>query len=112
MRISASAHAAGRQGRGADADARRIQRRPRVEGNHVLVDGDARRVERLLGQLARQAARGHVHQQQVIVGAAGHQAEAQPLQFLGQRLGVGDDLGRVGRNSGFSASPKPPPWPR
>ena len=61
----------------------------------------------LLGHLAGQALRGHVHQQQVIVGAAGDEAEAGALQFVGERLGVGDGLGGVGaERRACSASPK------
>ena len=76
--------------RGADADAGRVERRALVEGDHVLVDGDAGLVERFLRDLAGQPLRRDIDEQQMIVGAAGDDAEAEPLQFLGERPGVGD----------------------
>ena len=69
-------HAAGRQGGGADADAAGVERLALVEGDHVLVDGDAGAVEGCLGDLAGQAQRRHVDQHQVVVGAAADEPEA------------------------------------
>ena len=45
-------------------------------GHGVLVDRDARAVQRLLGDLAGQAAAPQVDQHQVVVGAARDQVEA------------------------------------
>ena len=48
--------------------------------------------------------RAEVHEHQVVVGAAGDEAQAVPGQLGGQRLGVVDDLLLVAANSGCSAS--------
>ena len=66
------------------------------KGIAVAVDRDAGGVQHLLGHLAGQAARGHVHQQQMIVRAAGDETELPPPQLVGQRAGVGDGLSGVG----------------
>ena len=63
--------------------------------------------------LAGHAARRHVHQHQVVVGAAGDEAEAAAVQLVGQRAGVGDDLGGVGRGTPAAAPRRSrPPWRR
>ena len=49
-------------------------------------------VQRASGGLARDAARRHVDQDQVVVGAAGDQAETARRERAAQRLGVLDDL--------------------
>ena len=91
------AHAARRDRGRADADAARHHRRVLIEGDGVLVDGDAGLVERGLGDLAGDALREHVHEHQVIVGAAADEAEAGGRQTRRQPLRVGDDLPLVGR---------------
>ena len=87
----ADPHAAGGQGRRADANARGVHRLALVEGDHVLVDRDAAAVEHFFGLLAAQAQRGDVDQHQVVVGAAADQPHAAGQQRLGQGLGVVDD---------------------
>ena len=57
-----------------------------------------------LGLGAGDPDRAQVDQREVGVGAAGHRAHALGLQPLGQRLGVGDDLGGVGLVRGRAAS--------
>ena len=59
-------------GRGSEAQARGLERRPAVERNHVLVGGDVGGHEALLGQLARQFGelRAQVDEHQVVVRAA------------------------------------------
>ena len=61
-------------------------------GMRVLVDRDARAVERVFGFLAAHAFREDVDQQQVRVGAAGNDAEAFGLHARRERLRVGDHL--------------------
>ena len=56
--------------RRADPDARGGVGRQRIEGDGVLVDGDADLVEELLGLLAGDAQGRHVDEHQVVVGAA------------------------------------------
>ena len=86
------AHAAAGDGGRADADAARDHRRVLIEGNRVLVDGDAGFAERRLRDLAGEPAREDVDEHQVIVGAAADQAEAGGRQVGRQPSGVGDDL--------------------
>src|SRR5215218_4082401 len=69
-------HAARGDRRRADADAAGDHGRILVEWNRVLVDGDARLAERRLRDLPGEAAREHVHQHEVVVGAAADQTEA------------------------------------
>ena len=76
MSISGFAHAARGHRRRADADAAGDHRRILIERNRVLVDRDARLAERRFGDLAGDAFREHVHEHQMIVGAAADQPEA------------------------------------
>ena len=78
--------------RRADANARRIDRLPLVEGDHVFVDRNAATVQRLLGLTAGRAQRGNVGQDQVVVGAAADELHAAGQKHLGQRLGIVHDL--------------------
>ena len=89
--ISAGTHALGGDRRGADAQAARDVRRAGVVGDGVLVEADAGPVEGQAGLLAREVLvdAAQVDQQQVVVGAAGHEAEAVATQALGQGRGVG-----------------------
>ena len=106
------AEASRRHGRRPDADARGRVRRQRVEGDRVLVDGDADVVEKPLGFLAGHAEWRHVDEEQVVVRAARHEARAgggerpgercrvddRPALVLSERVGAGleqrDGLGR------------------
>ena len=81
-------HAAGGDGGGADPDARGLEGGVGVEGDAVLVDGDAGPVQGLLGLVAQDALLEHVHQHQVVVGAAGDDAPALAGQGRGQGGGV------------------------
>ncbi len=90
------AHAAGGHRRRADADAARDHRRILIERNRVLVDRDAGLAERRLGHLARDAFREHVHEHQVVVGAAADEAESRSDQRAREPLRVGHDLLLVG----------------
>ena len=90
-----AAHAAGRERRRAEADARGIHWLPLVVGNHVLVAGDSAAVERLLGDLAADAQRRDVHQHQVVVGAAADEPHAAGGERLGKHLRVRHDLLRI-----------------
>src|SRR5262249_55504737 len=73
----------------------------RVKGNLVLVDGNAGVIERFLGDFAGQAAFGNVNEQQVIVGAAGYDAETEAFEFVGEGASVGDGLRRIGLELGL-----------
>ncbi len=70
-----SKSASGHGGR-SQADAAGVKRRVDVEGDGVLVDGNARPVEGLFGLLAADSLAEYVEQQQVRIGAAGDHAEA------------------------------------
>jgi len=59
-----------------------------IEGNFVLVDGDAGMIERFLGEFAGQASGSDVHQQEMVVGAAGNNAEAKTLELMGKVLAL------------------------
>ncbi len=48
----------------------------RIEGNAVLVAGDAARFERCVPRACRSGPWAQIEQQQVVVGAAGHQVDA------------------------------------
>src|SRR5690606_25178113 len=86
-------HAAGRHRRRAQPQAAAHSRFLRVKGDRVLVDRDPDLVQQRLRLLAREPpGRLDVHQHQVVVCAAGDQAETAGLERLGQRLGVLDDL--------------------
>ena len=90
------AHAARGHRRRAEADAAGHHRRILIEGDRVLVDGDAGLAERGLGDLAGDALREHVDEHDVVVGAAADDAEAGGCERRGQPLGVGDDLLLIG----------------
>ena len=68
--------AAGRQRGGADAQAARDHRRPRVERHGVAVDRDADVVQAVLGHLAVELGLAQVDERQVHVGAAGQHVHA------------------------------------
>ena len=73
---------------GADAQAGGDERRLGVVGDRVLVQRDAGAVERLLGHLAGDAEGPEVDEHEVVVGAAGDDAEA----LVGQGGGEGAAL--------------------
>src|SRR5690606_17002014 len=83
QRHLALGHAARRDRRRAETDAARIERLARIVRHRVVVALDARLVKRLRRGLAVDAARRHVDQNQVIVGAAGDQ----PKTALAERFG-------------------------
>ena len=66
-----------------------------VERNPVLVDRDARPVERLLRLFPRNAQVGQVHEHQVVVGAARDEAEAVGQKGIGEGLRVFQDLALI-----------------
>ena len=73
--ISASSHAPRRQRRRAEADAARTQRRPRVVGNDLLVDGQPGGIEGRLRNASVDVERAHrFDHDQVILRAAGDRA--------------------------------------
>src|SRR3546814_8927987 len=74
LELAAAEAARGRRRR-AEADAGSDRRLFRIEGNAVLVAGDARAVEALLGDVAGQPLRPQVDQHEVVVGAAGDDVE-------------------------------------
>ena len=102
----ALAHAARRDRRRADADAARRHRRVRIERDRVLVDRDAGLAERRFGDLAGEAAREHVDQHQMVVGAAADEPEPAADEHRREPLGVGDDLLLIVANAGSAASLK------
>ena len=67
-----------------------------VKGNGVLVAGQMRAIERRFRDLAGQLLWPQINQQQMIIRATRHQIQALRLQFARQRLGIGDDLARIG----------------
>src|SRR5688572_11458872 len=76
-------------GRRAETDARGDGGPLRVERHAVLVAGDPRTLERLLGLVALHPLGAEIDQHQVVVGAAGNDGAAALLHHVGQRLGVG-----------------------
>src|SRR6185295_2846387 len=66
--------AARRAGRGADADAAGHHRRPRVVRHGILVDRDVRLAERGVGIFPGDVLVGQIEQEEMIVGAAAHDA--------------------------------------
>ncbi len=87
--------ARGHRGR-ADADAATLADRLSVEGNAVLVDGDAGVIQHFGGDLPVQAFRTEIHEHEVVIRAAADDAVAVLGEAAGERLGVADDLLRVG----------------
>ena len=87
-----------------EADAAGDERRLRILGNGVLVDGDAGVAERLLGHLAGEALGTEVDQHEVRVGAARDDGVAALDQRVGQRLRIFDDARGVRLEIGVSAS--------
>src|SRR5262249_49442201 len=67
---------------------------PVTQGTEV-VGCEARRVERLGGELARHVLAGQIGEDQVVVGAAGDQRPAALDQPGGERARIADDLMRV-----------------
>jgi len=64
------------RGSGAHTDATRHEGGALLAGNRVLVDGDADLIERKLDVAPRDVTRrGEVDEEQVVVGAAGHEAQ-------------------------------------
>src|SRR3989304_3280758 len=85
-----------RRRRGGPAPRASLARRQVVEGNGVLVHGDAGFLETSLGVAAHDAALVDVHQQQVRVGPARDDAEASARNRLRQLTGVGPNLLLIG----------------
>src|ERR671917_630679 len=83
-------HAAGRHRRGPEPDAARDGRLLGVVRDHVLVARDADGLEGLLELLAGCARFDQVHQDQVVVRAAGDEVEPAFQESLGHRLAVLD----------------------
>src|ERR687895_300689 len=90
------AHAARRHGGCAEPDAARHRRLLRVVRDHVLVAGDAYRLERLLQLGARGVRLYQVDQDQVVVRPAGDEVEAAFQEAIRQSAAVLDDLPGVG----------------
>src|SRR5262249_45861976 len=86
------AHAARGHRRRADADSAGHHGTLRLERHRVLVHGDPRPIERLLGVLAGDAAAGEVHQHEMRIGAASDEAVAALHQRRRERRGVLHDL--------------------
>ena len=86
--------AGGERGR-AEPDAGRVERRPRVERDRVVVADEPRPLERLGGGPPADALAGEVDEQQVVVGAAGDEVEPALDQRGGKRRRVGDDRAGV-----------------
>ncbi len=80
--------AAGRNRWSAQSDPAGAHRRLRIEGDGVLIDGDVDRSQRRLGVVAGYPKGTHIHQHQVVVSAAGDEAEAFLRQCGGQRLSI------------------------
>ncbi len=95
------AHAAGGEGRSANADARRLHGGVGVVGNGVFVDGNAGFTEGVFGFGAEDATLKDVDEEDVGVGAAGDDAEAARGELFGEDFGVRDDLGGVGAEVGM-----------
>ncbi len=89
-------HAAGGDGRGADADAAAEGDLLGVEGDAVFVHGDGGLVEGLAGDFAVEAFRAQIDEHEVIIRAAADDAVAEGHERGGEGLGVFDDLLRVG----------------
>src|SRR5215207_2457870 len=89
------AHAAGRHRRGAETDAAGHGRRLGVVRDHVLVAGDADRLQRFFQFLACDALLLQVDQDQVVVRPARDEVYTTFQKALGQRLAVLDDLAGV-----------------
>ena len=85
-------HAAAGDRWGTEADAGRVERLARIERDGVVVELDARGVERAGGDLAGDALGGEVGEDQVVVGAAGDERPAALDEGGRERAGVGDDL--------------------
>src|SRR5262249_5338583 len=87
-------HPARRYGRSADTQSRSYEGLVLIERNGVLVDGDLRSFERLLSVLTGDALAVHPHvdEHEVIVCAAGNDAQALLLQFGAQRFRVRENL--------------------
>ena len=95
--------AAGGEGGGADADAGGFHGFAGVVGHHVFVDDDAGGLKPEFdggaGEVGVFAA--EVDEHEVVVGAAGDEAVAAIEEFVGEGLGVFDDLAGVGFELGF-----------
>src|SRR6478735_1789971 len=76
--------------RGAEADARGLRRRQRIERDRVLVAGQERAVEANFGRFAGHFLGPEVDQHQVVVGSARDDPQAMLLEARGERLGVLD----------------------
>ncbi len=72
----------------AHADAARDEGAARLVRNGVLVHRQAHAFEQLLGVLARDVGRGQIDQAQMVVGAAGHQAQAAVHHALAEHARV------------------------
>src|SRR5215208_1640449 len=95
------AHATRRHRCRAEPDAARDGRGLGVVRDHVLVAGDAYRLERLLQLLACRISLYQVDQDQVVVRPAGDEVEPAFEQTIGQSLAIIDDLAGVVFELGF-----------
>ena len=102
--ISGSSHAAGGDRRSAEADAACFHRGQGIERDGVFVDGDAGAIEGFFGVGAGDVAGVNFDQEQVIVGAAGDDAEALFADGCRERFGVDGDLLLVFAEAGSMAS--------
>ncbi len=98
------AHAAGGDGRAAQADSAAFHWGQRIERNGILVYGDAGAVEGFFGVRSGDAAGVDFDQKQMVVRAAGDDAESLLGNGGGHSLGVGHNLLLIflkGRFHGF-----------
>src|SRR5918997_6665810 len=95
------AHAAGRHRRRAEPDPAGYGGRFGIVGHHVLVAGDADRLERILQFLAGDTGLYEVDQDQVVVRPAGDEVQAAFQQAFGQRPAVVHDLASVNPELGL-----------
>src|SRR5690606_36791977 len=79
-----------RAGRGPDADTAGHEGRQRIVGHGVLVDGDIGETQRFVRFLAGDALPDQAEQEEVVVGAAGHDAVATLLEYFHHRARIGD----------------------
>ena len=89
------AHAARGDGGAAYADAAGFHRRQGIEGDRVLVDGHAGAFEREFGVTPGDSARVHVHEHEVIIGAASNDTESALGETGGESFGIRHHLALV-----------------
>ena len=97
--------AAGGDGRSAEADAGGLEGGTRLERDGVLVTGDVGEIEGLLRLLRGEFGQvgAEVDEEEVVVGAAGHDPVAARLHRGAEGARVLDDLGGVGLELGLEA---------